>query len=121
MLRYSLLLVTLCMLPGCFMKIPDGIATNSIPIDKLPNDIDADYIAPWKPYRPRVPVDNDSDYIPPHGYNNGTPSKYPGDQDGSYVYPSSGYYEYNGQYYPHRPYPQDNEADILDVYPLYMD
>lgn len=121
-MRFGVLLILLCVLSGCFMKIPDGIATNSPPsIDKLPHDMDEDYIAPWKPYHPRVPVDNDASYIPPRGYNTPKPGKLPGDQDSSYVYPSSGYYEHNGQYYFPQRYPQDNESDVLDIYPLYMD
>lgn len=138
-------------LPGCNMPAPQLEYKHSAAYERIvnggyPDDNDAAYVPP-KRYVPRIPPayeDNDSDYVYPRGRLSRTPhppypqdndstysyprgyrpkggggGAYPSDNDSNYQYPS-GYYEpQDGDVYGE--YPRDNETDILDIYPLYLD
>lgn len=98
-----------------------------------PSDNDAAYRLPRKdlPLYPKkhYPRDNDHSYVPPRGY-----SPYPRDNDHYYVPPKdyspypqdndNSYYSPRGYYNPpsnRNNLPQDNDADMNYIYPLYMD
>lgn len=88
-------------------------------------DNDSTYIFPKgklaRTPRAPYPQDNDATYTMPRSYKpkNGNHNPYPSDNDNVYTYPRG--YTKQPMEDVYGTYPRDNESDMLDTYPLYLD